>query len=414
MSNSDLNKAKNAVRHVFTQFNHEFQRVSLAVTPPVTPGDLCDSIDQWTDPQVWLPAPLTDNFQASPHSLDPQSPPVSVLSCLDRTDWPGGELQVAGGHTDLGSPLKAAIDELEANGRPEVVWGIVLLTDGAANTAPSVSSQATSTGERFCASQAPVTSDSGDNNGYESNSSAACTNGGGHAIDNNSGTNSSTSCSSDGKDRHVFWDFGADAGIPSGATIEGIEVRADAWASGWWGTRDLCVEISWDGGSSWSDAEDESLGSSETTERFGGSSETWGRTWSVSDFSDTNFRVRITSVGSSSSTDFNLDAVAVNVFYTDTSSSINHLGPCDWAVQQADAAKVLGIEVFAIGWGVSSSDKCSQDSASSPYYNMSAADFLRLLATSDAHFYNEPKYTDLDPIFNAIGGQLTQGARLIE
>ncbi len=414
MSNSDLNKAKNAVRHVFTQFNHEFQRVSLAVTPPVTPENLCDSIDQWTDPQVWLPAPLTDSFQASPHSLNPQSPPVSVLSCLDRTDWPGGELQVAGGHTDLGSPLKAAIDELEANGRPEVVWGIVLLTDGAANTAPALNSQP-STGEHFCASQAPVTSGSGDNNGYEEDASDACANGGGYARDIESGTSNSSSCGSNNKDRHDFWDFGVQSDIPSGATIEGIEIRLDAWEDA--DEADLlkmCVELSWDGGSSWTSANSFNVDDSQSTYIIGNNTDTWGHGWTRDEMSDATFRVRITNVADDSETDFRLDAVAVNVFYADPSSSINHLGPCDWAVQQAAAAKTLGIEVFAIGWGVSSSDRCSQDSASSPYYNMSAADFLRLLATDDAHFYNEPKNKDLDPIFNAIGGQLTQGTRLIE
>ena len=40
--------------------------------------------------------------------------------------------------TDLGDPMKAATDELQANGRPGVKWGIILLTDGAANAMPSL------------------------------------------------------------------------------------------------------------------------------------------------------------------------------------------------------------------------------------------------------------------------------------
>ena len=212
-------------------------------------------------------------------------------------------------------------------------------------------------------------------------------------------------------------DFSGNRGAPRHPTI-GSKLRS-------WSSPRACCTISSsracdylsrysNSGSSWTSADSFNVDDSQSTYIIGDNNDTWDHSWTWDEMSNATFRVRITNVADDSKTDFRLDAVAINVFYADTSSSVNHLGPCDWAVQQADAAKALGIQVFTIGWGVSSSNKCSQDSTSSPYYNMSAANFLRLLATDDAHFYNEPKHTDLDPIFNAIGGLLTQGTRLIQ
>ena len=46
---------------------------------------------------------------------------------------PAGSGELPGVHTNLGKPIEEAIDELQANGRPDVKYGIILLTDGAAN-----------------------------------------------------------------------------------------------------------------------------------------------------------------------------------------------------------------------------------------------------------------------------------------
>ena len=403
MTATDLINAQNAILEMETDFNHTLQKVAIAVTPPVFPTNYCDSINSWNDPQNWLPAPLTDTFQSSPHVLDHNDPAVEAVECVERGGPPGY-------HTNIGNPLAAATAELAANGRPDVTWGIILVTDGAANVAPPTTFTA-STGERFCTSQAPVTSSSGDNNGYETSAGNACANGGGNASDNDSGNSSSTSCGSTGKDRHTFANFGADAGIPGDATVAGIEVRADAWAAGS-GTRRICLELSWNGGASWTSAKTVDIGGTESIRRLGSSSDTWGRGWSLAELSNTNLRVRLTSVGSSTTTDFRLDAVAVNIHYTYPNLGVNHLGPCDWAMQQADAAKALGIEVYTIAFGAS--DSCNRDSLISPWYGVSAVDFLKALATDDQHFYNEPKTEDLDPVFQAIGSQLTAGSRLVE
>jgi hypothetical protein len=162
---------------------------------------------------------------------------------------------------------------------------------------------------------APVTSGSGDNNGYELSPSNASGNDGLFAVDMNSGTNSNTSCTSNRKDRHTFYNY--NFSIPGGATITGIEVRADGRVDSTSGAPKFCVQLSWNGGVSWTAAKSSStLTTSEATYLLGGAADTWGRSWAAGDFSNTNFRVRITDVAGSSSRDFSLDWLAVQVTYT--------------------------------------------------------------------------------------------------
>jgi len=170
------------------------------------------------------------------------------------------------------------------------------------------------TGLIGASASAPVTSGSGDNNGYELNPSNAFANDGLFAVDNNSGTNKNTSCTSNRKDRHVFSNYGFS--IPSGATITGIEVRADARVDGTAGAPRLCVQISWNGGATWTVVKSTpTLTTSEATYLLGGTTDTWGRTWASGDFIDANFRVRITDVAGNNSRDFSLDWLAVRVLY---------------------------------------------------------------------------------------------------
>ncbi|MEP0807270.1 MAG: hypothetical protein HRF47_17445, partial [Chloroflexota bacterium] len=172
----------------------------------------------------------------------------------------------------------------------------------------------TSTGYLSPSANAPVTSGSGDNNGYEGSPANAYANDSVFASDVNSGTGTSTSYTSTQKDRHIFYNYGFN--IPSGATITGIQVRVDARADRASGTRQIYVQFSWDGGVSWTNAlSTGNLTTSEATYILGGTTNTWGRTWSASDFSNANFRVRVIDVSSNNARDFYLDWIAVNVTY---------------------------------------------------------------------------------------------------
>lgn len=161
---------------------------------------------------------------------------------------------------------------------------------------------------------AAVTSGAGDNNGYEVNAGNAGADDNLYAVDNNSGTNNNNSCTSTTKDKHRFFNYGIS--VPGGATIQGIEVRLQAKADNTGGSPHICVELSWDGGTTWTATKSTAtLSTSELTFILGSATDKWGRTWSIGELSNANFRVRITDVASNTSRDFSLDWVAVRVSY---------------------------------------------------------------------------------------------------
>jgi choice-of-anchor B domain-containing protein len=164
---------------------------------------------------------------------------------------------------------------------------------------------------------AAQTSSAGDNNGYEVNPSNAHVDGGGIAQDVNSGTNNNNNCTANSKDKHRFYDF--NISLPGGATVQGIEVRLDAFADSTSSAPRMCVQLSWDGGTTWTAAKQTStLTTSEATYVLGSPVDTWGRTWTLANLSNTNFRVRVIDVASSSgatSRDFSLDWISIRVSY---------------------------------------------------------------------------------------------------
>ena len=166
---------------------------------------------------------------------------------------------------------------------------------------------------------AAQTSSSGDNNGYELNPSNAHADGGGIAQDVNSGTNNNGSCTANSKDKHLFYDFNIDLNLPVGATVKGIEVRLDAFADSISSSPRLCVQLSWNGGTTWTTAKQTStLTTSEATYILGNPIDTWGRTWTLANLTNANFRVRVIDVASGSnatSRDFSLDWISVRVSY---------------------------------------------------------------------------------------------------
>jgi hypothetical protein len=161
-----------------------------------------------------------------------------------------------------------------------------------------------------CAANAAETASAGDNNGFQSGATNACADGGGAAIDTSSGIGSNSSCTSSKVDKHRFYNFGIV--LAPGAAITGIEVRLDAFR-GSSGAGNMCVQLSWDGGASWTAAKTiPLLTTSEQSYLIGSPTDTWGRAWTAANLSNANFRVRVINVGSNG-TSFNLDWVAVKV-----------------------------------------------------------------------------------------------------
>ena len=134
------------------------------------------------------------------------------------------------------------------------------------------------------------------------------------AVDNNSGTNSNTSCTNTGKDKHLFYNFNMN--LSGTATVQGIEVRLDGRADSSSGSPKFCVQLSWNGGASWTAAKSTAtLGTTVQPFMLGSATDGWGRTWIPGDLSNTNLRVRVIDVASSTARDFSLDLVAVRVTY---------------------------------------------------------------------------------------------------
>ena len=92
---------------------------------------------------------------------------------------------------------------------------------------------------------APVTTNAGDNNGFETtpaNAYLTNPNNSAYAVDANSGTGTGTGCTGTGKDKHLFYNYGfVPPVLPAGVTIRGIEVRLDALVNSTTSAPKMCV-----------------------------------------------------------------------------------------------------------------------------------------------------------------------------
>jgi type II secretory pathway pseudopilin PulG len=156
----------------------------------------------------------------------------------------------------------------------------------------------------------------GDNNGFESNPTRAYSANTSYAVDASSGSGNGVDCAGADKDKHKFYNYGFS--LPTGTTIDGIEVNLTAKVDSVTGNPKMCVQLSWDGGVTWTTAKSTStLTTGNTAYVLGGAADTWGRTWNGdTNFTNANFRVRVIDVASNTSRSFSLDWVGVKVHYS--------------------------------------------------------------------------------------------------
>lgn len=108
-------------------------------------------------------------------------------------------------------------------------------------------------------------------------------------------------------------------GIPSGATIDGIEVQCE-FNNATFGT-DATVQfsLSWNNGTNYTTAKSNVVtGTTDTTKTYGGATDTWGRSWTDSEFADGTFLMKMegkTQIGGTCQVDW----LAVKVYYTTAS-----------------------------------------------------------------------------------------------
>jgi hypothetical protein len=111
-------------------------------------------------------------------------------------------------------------------------------------------------------------------------------------------------------------------GIPSGATIDGIEVVVSGYRTGT-PSVGAYFRICLDGGSGWTAYKDTStLTTVDAEYTLGGSGDDWSGDWSL--FSDANFKLEIIPAGPTlNGESWKLDSVRVTVYYTVTGGSIS-------------------------------------------------------------------------------------------
>lgn len=180
---------------------------------------------------------------------------------------------------------------------------------------PTPTPPPTDTGFLNPSANAAETTNAGDNNGFDSNPTRAYSNNASFAVDNNSGTTTSTNCADNGKDKHRFYNY--NVSIPAWASVNGITVQLDARVDNTTpGAPVMCVQLSWDGGSTWTSAKTTAaLTTTEASYTLGGAADTWGRSWTNAQFTNANLRVRVIDVASNNTRDFSLDWVALKVHY---------------------------------------------------------------------------------------------------
>ncbi len=111
-------------------------------------------------------------------------------------------------------------------------------------------------------------------------------------------------------------------GIPTGATIDGIELSADFVDNTPSTLATLQFYLSYDGGAHLTSTKSDTVnGTTPLTKVYGGSTDTWGRTWDVSDFSDANFLVGMQGKSATVGSAIGVDYLQIIVYYTSSTSS---------------------------------------------------------------------------------------------
>src|SRR3989338_1878841 len=131
----------------------------------------------------------------------------------------------------------------------------------------------------------------------------------------NTSNNSDAACSAtcDNSDDAQLSDYSF--GIPSGATINGIEVVAEMAEGGSADNIPVGFSLSWNDGLSWTSVKTATVdGTTDTDYTLGDSSDTWGRSWIDTEFADGTFRMRLDK--NPTVDNLFVDYLRLKVFYT--------------------------------------------------------------------------------------------------
>lgn len=141
---------------------------------------------------------------------------------------------------------------------------------------------------------------------YWPTSNSGSWNNGALAYDGIDGTYATTTSTAN----HSYTDHGF--GVPGTNVVGGIEVKLELSGSTAVGTVD--VQLSWDGGITWTDIKSTpTLTTNDAVRTLGSPSDLWGRAWTPGEFSNANFAIRIT--GNPNGNTIRIDAIQVRVYH---------------------------------------------------------------------------------------------------
>ncbi len=105
-------------------------------------------------------------------------------------------------------------------------------------------------------------------------------------------------------------------GIPSGATIDGIEVQCEFNNALGGFVSTVQFSLSWNNGTNYTATKSDTVtGTTDATKTYGGATDTWGRSWTDSEFADGTFLMKIEGKTGFGAT-CRVDWLAVKVYYT--------------------------------------------------------------------------------------------------
>ena len=164
-----------------------------------------------------------------------------------------------------------------------------------------------------------------------------------------------------------------DFGIPEGATINGIEVSVESYVSS---STSLTVSLSYDNYSHAATPKYILMEESESSLVVGGATDTWGRDWTVSEFSNANF-------GSYFYLNYDvtayIDHIKIKVYYTEfssSSSSTSFSSSCSSSFSSSSFSSSSFSSCSSSSdsnWSSCSSSSCLSSSSSSSFSSSSSS-----------------------------------------
>lgn len=137
-------------------------------------------------------------------------------------------------------------------------------------------------------------------------------------------------------------------GIPSGATIDGIEVNTEFSTDSGVATATLQLSLSWNNGTNYTATKSDTVTGSTTDKNstLGGAADTWGRSWTDTEFANGTLLVKVEGKSSSAVQACRLDFLQIKVYYT-VSGGWSNIAKIN-NITSASVAKIQNIAVASI------------------------------------------------------------------